>query len=296
MTLKNRRLLLVVTAILLLIFISILPGTVQASQDKGDPWPKVLEEGSGTIKALYVPAEGFAYKDESGKLTGVTVELLREFVQFVSDTYEAELDIVFEEEESWSRFYQRVVDGQDGLIGFGNVTITEERRSELAFSPSYMTNIASLVTHENAPELEAPERIGKIFSGRDALAFEGTLHEKRVAEIVSKYHPGAEIIMAHSNAEIIEKLSSKDAYYAYIDLYNYWRAREDGAPLQRHTVADESAEEFGYIMPLKSTWEPVVKQFFGQNGGITQTEKYRDIMKNHLGTELAGTLMNADNH
>ncbi len=41
---------------------------------------KFLKKNYGTLKALYVPAEGFAYRDEQGKLTGVTVELIRDLL------------------------------------------------------------------------------------------------------------------------------------------------------------------------------------------------------------------------
>ena len=113
-----------------------------SSADRGDSWPEVLEKGYGTLKAHYVPAEGFAYLNEQGKLTGVTVELIRDFTAFVNEKYDITLDVKFEKEEDWSVFYRRVVEGGDGLIGFGNVTITEERKDELTFSPPYMNNIA----------------------------------------------------------------------------------------------------------------------------------------------------------
>ncbi len=112
----------------------------ESKDDAGDPWPVVQERGYGTLKGLYVRAEGFADFDEDGRLTGLTVELLEDFAVFVRDRYGVELDIAFEEEQDWGVFYRRVAEGGDGLIGFGNVTITEERREELTFSPPYMTN------------------------------------------------------------------------------------------------------------------------------------------------------------
>lgn len=259
----------------------------------GDPWPQVKEHGKGTLTAVYVPAAGFAYRDDAGQLTGVTVELMRAFADFVSDRHEVELTLDFIREDNWRTFYNDIVDADDGVIGMGNVTITGERREELAFSPPYMTNIASLITHRDTPPLTRMEDLEAVLGGRTALAFEGTLHEERLRTLTDRYYPGARFQMAASNDEIIELVGSGDRYFAYIDLYNYWRAVDEGAPLQRHRAGDEAAEQFGYIMPLATSWQPVISEFFDHNGGIVSTRHYRKIMETHLGTRLAEILLDA---
>jgi ABC-type amino acid transport substrate-binding protein len=260
----------------------------------GDPWPMVLERGSGTLTAVYVPAAGFAYYDDGGRLTGVTVELLHSFADFVSARHNVDLTLEFISEENWRTFYNGIVDAGDGVIGMGNVTITEERRQELTFSPPYMTNIASLITHRDAPELTRLQDLEQVLGGRTALAFKGTLHEERLRALTARYYPGAQFRMAASNDEIIELVSSGDRYFAYIDLYNYWRAADSGLPLQRHDAADEAAEQFGYIMPRGTTWEPVITEFFEDGDGLTTSSRYHAIMEKHLGTRLAEILLEAD--
>ncbi len=261
--------------------------------DTGDSWPVVKQQGEGVLYALYVPSEGFAYRDKTGELTGVTIDLLNGFADFLYERYEINLEIRFVEETDWTRFYNRIVEGSDGLIGMGNVTITKERKEELTFSPPYMTNIASLISHEDAPELPSLEEISDRFSGRDALAFEGTLHETRLRQIINEYFPEAGIRMAQSNDEIIEIISLEDQFFAYIDIYNYWRAVERGKPLQRHEAGDEAAEQFGYIMPPGTSWEEMITEYFEHNEGLLESEQYRRIMKYHLGNTLAELLFHA---
>lgn len=264
-----------------------------ASRLTGDAWPDVLEKGSGTLYALYVPADGFAYTDATGELTGVTVELIRDFAGFVHDVYGVDLEVDFVEETDWRTFYRMVVEGGDGLIGFGNVTITGERRNELVFSPPYMTNIASLITHRDAPKLERLEDLGRVFDGLTALAFEGTLHEARLRRLLDASGPDLEIQMAHTNDEILALTASGNRYFAYIDLYNYHRAAKRGMPLQRHEAGDDPAEQFGYIMPLETSWAGVVEEYFRAGDGLTSSASYREIMEAHLGPELAGLLLEA---
>ncbi len=262
-----------------------------SSADKGNSWPEVLEENYGTLKALYVPAEGFAYRDEQGKLTGVTVELIRDFTAFVNEKYDITLDVKFEKEEDWSVFYRRVVEGGDGLIGFGNVTITEERKEELTFSPPYMNNIASLITCTEVPELKSVDELSSTFEEMEALAFKGTLHENRLRKLVKNYYPGTEIKFATSNNEIMERVSDNCEYFAYIDLYNYFRASKRGIPLKRHSIGDDTTEQFGYIMPLNTTWDEVFEHYFKHNDGLTSSARYREIMQKHLGKDLATLLI-----
>lgn len=258
--------------------------------DQGDPWAQVLEKGHGTLKALYVPAEGFAYRDEHGTLTGVTVELIKELADFVREKYGANIEVEFEKEEDWRVFYTRIVNGGDGLIGFGNVTITEERKNELVFSPPYMNNTAALITHRDMPVLNSLDELSSAFEGMKALAFEGTLHEKRLRKLVNEHFPASEVHFAASNDEIVERVSENTTYFAYIDLYNYVRATNRGVPLKRHPIGDDSAEQFGYVMPLGTTWDAIIKQYFLHNDGLTGSKRYKHIMEEHLGKNLARLL------
>ncbi len=262
--------------------------------DKGDPWAEVLEKGHGTLKALYVPAEGFAYRDEEGTLTGITVELIRDLAAYLNEKHDVALNIAFEKEEDWSVFYRRIVNGGDGLIGFGNVTITEERKNELVFSPPYLNNIASLITNQDVPELNNFEELASTFEGMKALAFEGTLHEKRLKKLVKNHFPGAKLHFATSNDEIVERVSENKTYFAYIDLYNYVRASNRGRPIKRHSIGDDSAEQFGYVMPLGTTWDEVIEQYFMHNAGLTESTRYRHIMEEHLGKDLATLLIDGN--
>ena len=266
-------------------------GDERPSADKGDPWPEVLEKRYGTLKALYVPAEGFAYRDAQGRLTGVTVELIRDLAAFVNKKYDIGLEIEFEEEEDWSVFYRRIVEGGDGLIGFGNVSITEERKEELVFSPPYMNNIASIITCRDVPELKSFEELPSTFEGMDALAFEGTLHENRLKNLVKTYYPAADIHFATSNDEIVERVSDNCKYFAYIDLYNYFRASKREMPLKRHSIGDDSTEQFGYIMPPGTTWDEVIELYFTHNEGLTSSDRYQNLMEKHLGKDLSSLLI-----
>jgi len=243
------------------------------------------------IKALYVPSQGFAESTDDGEPTGFTVELIRDFHRFVEAKHERSIDLILEEETDWRTFYNRIKDGEGNKIGMGNVTITEERKKELNFSPPYMNNVAALISHADAPALENIKDIAQVFDGRKALAFEGTLHEQRLRRLVEIFFPGTAIEMVHSNDEIMERISAADEYFAYIDLYNFQRGIMRGLSLQHHPAGDESEEAFGYILPLQSNWLEDMNEWFHAGEGLIHSSGYRSLMKEHLGQELTEILL-----
>jgi ABC-type amino acid transport substrate-binding protein len=243
--------------------------------------------GEAELVFFYVPSSGFAYRDDEGRLTGVTVELLRDFAGWVAETHGMDVRVEWVAEERWADFYGYVRGSEGGAFGIGNVTITEPRRDELAFSPPYLTNVAVLVTHEEIPELEAMDDIAARFRGLTALPYPGTLHETRLEAIRDRWLPDMPTRPVASNDELVSLLASAPRYFGYIDVYNYWRAREAGHPLRRHAVADDASETFGIIMPHDSDWAPVMDDFFQADGGYATSPRFEVLLRHHLGDDLA---------
>lgn len=265
-------------------------GAVHTAADRGDNWANVLEAGGGHITVLFVPSEGFAYEDADGGITGVSVEIMKDFVRWLVRKHGVRLTVDFKEDLDWRRFYARVRDAEGGVFGLGNVTVTAERRREIAFSPPYLTNMAVLVSHAATPELERLADLASVFGGQTALSFEGTLHQARIHVLRHTYYPQMRIEPTHSSDEIIRRLTASPGYFAYLDIHEYWQAAEAGLPIRRHPVGDEAAEEFGIIMPLDSDWQAPLAEFFEADGGYRETEDYRELLTTHLGAELAELL------
>ncbi len=247
------------------------------------------EAGEAELAFFFVPSSGFAYRDAAGRLTGVTVELLRDFAGWVARTEGIDVEVTWIEEPLWADFYGYVRDSEGGAFGIGNVTITEARGDELDFSPPYLRNIAVLVTHDGVPELEAMEDIDAAFAGLTALRYPGTLHEARLLEIRDTRMPELAFEPVASNDELVGRLSEGPEAFGYIDVYNYWRAREAGAPLRRHPVGDDAAETFGIILPNNSEWTPLLESFFDEIGGADGA-RIAALIREHLGDELATLL------
>lgn len=267
-------------------------GEFSAYGDTAADWAAASAAGAATVRVLYVPAEGFAWQ-EDGSLSGVTVEIMHAFRRWVRDNHDVDLRLDFVPEDDWRRFYDRVRHASGGVFGIGNVTITDERRAELAFSPPYLNNTAVLITDESVPALASMDEVADAFAGLTGLAFQGTLHEERVRTLQQQHLPDATVALASSNGEIVERVSD-GGYFAFVDAYNYWRASEAGTSLRRHAVADDDAETFGVIMPRDSDWAPIITAFFEDDGGYMQSAEYRGILLRNLGEPLTALLVQAD--
>lgn len=247
------------------------------------------EAGQAELAFFFVPSSGFAYRNDAGHLTGVTVELLRGFAAWVARTEGMNVEVTWIEEPLWADFYGYVRDSRGAAFGIGNVTITEARGEELDFSPAYLRNIAVLVTHEDVPELRSMEEIAQAFAGLTALRYPGTLHEARLLEIRDTRFPAMTSRAIASNDELVAGLTAGPSAFGYIDIYNYWRAREAGQPLRRHPVGDDAAETFGVILPDDSDWTPLMAAYLEEIGGAEGPTLAR-LLRDHLGDELADLL------
>lgn len=257
--------------------------TVAYGQYNGDSWEQVQQNKSGSISLAYVETPGFVYRDNAGNLTGICVDIMKDFVNYVQKK-NVKLNIRFVGDgSSFSGMYNGVKSSNGGVFGLGNVTITEQRKNEIQFSEPFITNFAILITQNKIPTLNRLEDISKTFLGLTAYTAKGTLNEKRLNDVKVKYYPGMKTIYASSSPETLEKVLADPNSFTYLDLAFYLDAVKNRKSIKRHPVGDQASEQFGFIMPLNSDWKPVLDEFFNADGGYTNSTAYRKILTKHLG-------------
>ncbi len=271
----------------------VLAAPSEVAVDQGISVARLREAGEGQVVVVYTPSDGWSYTASNGRLTGVTVEILREFFQWVEAREGVRIDVAWSPDEDWARLYRRVRNGSNGVFGIANVTITQQRRGELDFSPPYLNNVAVLITHASVPELPSLEAAPEAFEGFTAFPYRGTLHEERMNHLRERRIPGLRVIPLESNEEILEAISEGPGRLAWIDVHAYWRGVERGLPLRRHPAADDSSETFGVILPRGSDWTPLLETFFQEGDGYRNDPRYREILREHLGEGLASLLEEA---
>lgn len=270
--------------IILLMLLCATGWTVSAQSYTGDSWAQVKANKQGTIALGYVETPELVYKDNSGKLTGICVDVMADFVNYVNTKKGVKLTSKFVGDgTSFKGMYDKVKGSVGGVFGLGNITITEERKKEIKFSPAYMTNLVFLITQNSIPTLAKMEDMATTFANLTAYTAKGTLNEKRTMELKQKYFPDMKIAYTSISQETYEKVVSDPKGFAYLDIAFYLEAVQQRKAIKRHPVGDKTAEQFGFIMPLNSDWSPLLEEFFNADGGYINSPGYKSILKKHLG-------------
>ena len=276
-----------------MLFFALVSASAQA-QVTGDTYAAASSRGSGTLKVTYVETPGFVYRS-GGQLTGVCVAILNDFVAYVKANKGIDLNVEYVGNgSSFSSMYNQAKSGRGGVLGIGNITITEARKSEITFTPYFIENKAILITQKGAPSLTDVSKIGQTFAGMTAYTAKGTLNEGRIQELKSKYWSAMPIQYAGSSPEVLDKVMSDPKGFAYMDLLFFVDAIKTGKPIQRHAAADDNSELFGFIMPKGSDWAPIWEEFYNAGHGYRNTTGYTRILYDHLGA-AAVKLIQASN-
>jgi ABC-type amino acid transport substrate-binding protein len=269
---------------ILLTLLSLSGLSAVAQNYTGDTWAQAKAKGQATISVAYVETPSFVYKDKAGTLTGICVDIMNDFVKWANESKKVKINALYMGDGSNFRgMYDKVKASNGGVFGLGNITITEDRKKEVKFSPSYITNIAFLITQNSVPALAKMEDMKTTFGKLTAYTAKGTLNEKRINELKKKYHPEMKITLTATSQEAFEKVSSDPNGFAYLDLAFYLEAVSQRKPVKRHAVGDQTSEKFAFIMPLNSDWSPALEDFFAANGGYTNSAQYKAILRKHLG-------------
>jgi putative glutamine transport system substrate-binding protein len=250
----------------------------------GDTWKDTSKKGKGTISLAYVETPSFVYQDKSGKLTGICVDVMHDFVAWLKTKRKIELETNFVGNGTNFRdMYNKVKASKGGVFGLGNVTITEERKKEVKFSDPFITNFAILITQTSVPTLAKFEDMPKTFANLNAYTAKGTLNEKRMLDLKDKFFPDMKLSYTTTSQETLEKVIADPKGYAYLDLAFYLEAVQLKKNIKRHPIADKAAEQFGFIMPLNSDWAPILDEFLKDNGGYLNSAPYKAILVKHMG-------------
>lgn len=252
------------------------------AQLSGDTFKSATEAKQAQLIYVYNNTTSFAKENSQGEVSGVLIDLMKEFQNYVELEYGITLtvDFVQIEQSNFAEFLTTVQNSSGGIFGLSNTSISDERKKLFQFSQPFLSNILVLVTHRSVPELRSMVEISQQFSDMKALSVTSSVYLKHLERIKSEHYPSMEIVLHRSGLDIIETLAKGNEGFAIVDLLYYFSFFKEGYPIKRHKIGDESGDDFGIIMPLDSDWKPVLDSFFAT--GFLQSSRYREIISNHL--------------
>ncbi len=260
-----------------------LAATSFAQKYKGDSWAKVKSTGAGTLTVFYYEQPGLIY-EEDGKVKGMCADLLTEFANFVQTKYNKKLTINYAGKEPvFTEFLAHAQNTKD-VLGVTNVTITEERKKLLKFTPYFLTNPIVLLTHKDAPAIAGMAEVKEKLAGYSAEIIGGSTHVQHVEKLKKDYLPGLKVTYGPSGSEILKKVTANPKLFTILDFTEYIDATRKNLPVKKQNVDFGAAEELAFIMSKQSDWDEPWKEFLTPD--FRKSVKYRKMIADNLGASF----------
>lgn len=270
----------------LLLAIIALP--VLAQNYTGDSWSKVKSAGSGTLTVVYYSQAGLVYKDTDGKMKGLCVDILNDFTKFVQEKYNKKVTINYAGEEKVFSDFLSVVQNTPNVLGVTNVTVTDERKKVMKFTPAFLTNPIVMITHKDAPSVKAASELTSNFQGYTAEVISGSTHVKHMENIKKNSLPSLKITYGPSGPVILDHISKNPKLITILDFTEFVDATRRQLPVKRQNIEITKPEELAFAMSLKSDWDVVWKEFLTEE--YKTSVKYRKYIVDNLGANFLAVI------
>ncbi len=237
------------------------------SQVNANNWEDIKKSGRGTVTIYWFPNDPYSYVDATGQLIGIEVEIMEGFQKYVKKHNNINLSI------RWTRV-ERFVDvltlmknkTLSGAFGTAGFSFSEERRTFMKFSPSYMADIAVLVSTPDIPIVRSQDDLKKYLQGATALTAQGTLLEKELVQLGEENKIDFKIEYTGGSVELIKLLNSRTNSFGYLNLPVYLLNLDKGlTKLNRQNYLTKRYEGRGIGLPITSDWDFPINEYFASS-------------------------------
>jgi membrane-bound lytic murein transglycosylase MltF len=271
-----------------IVFISILVALTHqlCAQKIGDSWAKVKSEG-GSLSVVYYEQAGLI-EEVNGKPEGLCVEILEDFVAFVQKKYSKKVTLQYVGKEPVFTNFLATTQKGVNILGVTNVTITDERKKILKFTPPFISNPVVLLTHKDAPAVTSMAELSKKLDGYSAEIIGGSTHVKYINKVKKENWPSLSISYGPSGQEILKKITPTSKLFTILDFTEFVDANRRRLPVKKQNVDFGDPEQLAFVMSKQSDWDEVWKEFLTDE--YRKSPQYRKNVSDHLGMAFLSIL------
>ncbi|HAA10912.1 MAG TPA: hypothetical protein DCE41_04110 [Cytophagales bacterium] len=267
-----------------LIVIGLYPRFVQAQTFGGNSWSETKANGQGTLAVVSYEIPGMIETGTDGQPTGVCVEVLNDFVEYVNTNHGVKLRIDYQHREGdFSRFMAQTRKG-DHVLGLTTMSIMKSRQGRMQLTPAYMRNQLVLMTHNSVPFISSFTDLSRSLKGKTALAVADGNNEEYLRLLQANYYPEMKIEFRASEKEILKDMAASSEYFSILDFTAYYQVIKKRLPLRRQDVPLERhfQESFGFLLSDNSDWNPLWEEFL--TSSYRTSTGYRKAVSDNLGS------------
>lgn len=240
------------------------------------------------LQVHYLQQFPLAYENEQGELTGIEIDMVAAFADWLRRVKGIKASLVFVPYENFASVYEQVKGAQGAVFGLASAAITKERQKEVQFSPPYLRNASVMVSNIDVTTLRAYADMPQAFNNMTALVMRGTTLEAHLLEVKKKHFDKMRVSYVEHPRDIVKQIATtQNQYFGYVDILTYWATlKESPANVKIHRAVTLDNQRFGVILPLGSDWKKAWDEFMEGGFGFAATEAYYNILRKHLGYEV----------
>lgn len=237
---------------------------------------ELLKEGETEVEIGF---HNFSKEKNELNNKGFEYELMNLFFDYVENKKQVTINRKFVHKESFKKVYEKVKNNElDFAYCF--FSITNERKEEVHFSPSYMPNIEVLISNNSLPIVSDSNDFKKRFKGATIVYIPETIYEERALEL-KKAFPSLKLEAIKSSTQLIKKVNSTKDYFGFIELQQYFQFQNELTNVSRQNIFLIKREGYGFIFPMSSDWKPIVDLFF-----LEKHQEINDIIRKRFDGEM----------
>lgn len=268
----------------LIIFLSLLIAIQNLVAAQNRSWEDALNKKSATLDLHWFVSKPFIYKDNSGEITGLEVEIFQEFKKYLETNHQIDINLNWIESKSFNSILIDIeTSKKPNCFGVSAFSITEERKQKLKFTEAYLSDVAVLVSSEGTPIVRTLEEINDLMKGMTAVTIEGTTYEKFLNNLKEQFNLNFNTKYIKSDENILDAISQAENRFGFIDLPIYLMLIKNGGNLTRQNFFTVKGNGYAFIMPKSSDWNDIFNDFL-EDPKIKA--KLANISAKYLGLEL----------
>ncbi len=235
-------------------------------QSESNTWREVKKNGSGTLVIVYSENSPFIYHDDQGKLAGIEFEIMEEFVRYIDEKYDAELNLEYEHLNNFENLLDTLKNTQRPILGIASISSLEERKKDLKISDPYMPDIEIIISSYAISSASSLAEFASMVKNNRAITVTNSTFERNILELQNDYFPEIELEYSRHVDYLIEKISNTDDAWGYVSLPNYLSHYKKGKGLNRQRFFMVENPGLSIATTLTSDWDIVLDAFLKDGG------------------------------
>lgn len=233
-------------------------------QNNSLDWAEIKKVKKGKVTGIWFQNNPYSFTDESGQLKGIEVEIVEGFQKYLFRKYQIDVTVDWVEKKTFIDVLNQIKEEREpGIFGLAGFSFSEERKTFMKFSPSYMADIAVLVSTQDIPIVKNGDDLKKYLTGTTALTAQGTVLEKDLIALRKDNQIDYTIEYTGASQELIKVLATRKKSFGYLSLPVYLMNLDKGGNrLNRQNYLTKRYEGRGIGLPKVSDWDEPLNEYF----------------------------------